>query len=522
MKRPLLCCLTLGLSLLPSAAAEAPRPNILLIVADDLGYSDIGSYGGEIQTPHLDQLATDGLRFTQFYNCGVCVTTRASIYTGLYPRFPGRASGANAALAPDMPSLGRQLQAAGYQTALTGKWHLGHEAPNRPIDRGFDEFYGLLDGASSFFDPKKPDPEFYNGGVVRNFAHNEQEVMVFPDDYYTTDAFTDHAIKTLLDFAAEDRPFFINLNYTAPHFPLHARPEDIEKYRGKYAGGYQQIRVRRQKRQTELGLFGTDPVSLSARESRASDFRYDYGAANWDDLNEATRAREEERMEVYAAMVDRMDQGIGRVLAALESTGQADHTLVVFISDNGGCASWPTEETEAAFEAYNSGIPVGDPRGYEFVGQTWGWAQNAPFRRHKTWVYEGGIATPMIVRWPAKITPGTITHEPGHVVDFLPTFLELSNAAEIPVEAEGQSLLPSFHGDKRPPRELGWALFGNYAWREGNLKLIYNVARQEWELYDLGEDRAETLNIAADHPETVKRLRSAWWDWAKRCGITEL
>lgn len=519
--RYLLGCLALGVGGLCGDQPDE-RPNILLIIADDLGYSDIGSYGGEIQTPHLDQLATDGLRFTQFYNCGVCVTTRASLYTGLYPRFPGRASGANAGLQPGMPSLGRLLRDAGYQTALTGKWHLGHQAPHRPIDRGFDEFYGLLDGCSSFFDPKKPDPEFYNGDVIRNFAHNEAEVEAFPADFYATDAFTNHAIATLQRFAANERPFFINLNYTAPHFPLHALPEDIARYRGKYDDGYGATRRARHIRQQKLGLFDSATVELSAPEARSSDFRYDYGATDWADLDAPGRAREAERMEVYAAMVDRMDQGIGRVLAALEATGQADNTVVIFLSDNGGCASWPTEESETDFEAYNANIPVGDPRGYEFVGKTWGWVQNAPFRRHKVWVYEGGIATPMIVKWPAKITSGEITHQPGHVVDFLPTLLDIAGTGPSADVFEGQSLLPIFHGGTRPSPQLGWALFGNYAWREGSLKLIYNVAQKDWELYDLATDRSENHNIAPAHPTTVDRLKQAWWAWAARCGITEL
>jgi arylsulfatase len=269
-------------------------------------------------------------------------------------------------------------------------------------------------------------------------------------------------------------------------------------------------------------LFGVQPIALSGAETRTSDFRYDYGAANWADLSSARRAREAERMEVYAAMVDRMDQGIGRVLAALEESGESDHTVVIFLSDNGGCASWPTPETEAAFEAYNAGIPVGDPRGYEFVGQTWGWVQNAPFRRHKVWVYEGGIATPLIVRWPAEIAAGGISHQPGHVVDFLPTLLDLAGAAEMPEELEGRSLLPWWQGTAPAPRELGWALFGNYAWREGHLKLIYNVARKDWELYDLATDRTETTNLAAQRPAEVARLRKAWWQWARRCGIETL
>ncbi|MEM7014856.1 MAG: sulfatase-like hydrolase/transferase [Verrucomicrobiota bacterium] len=241
------------------------RPNILLILADDLGYSDLGCYGGEIATPNLDQLAADGMRFTQFYNCSVCVTTRSALLTGLYPR-----QGERPRLRENMITLGEALRSAGYATALTGKWHLGSEAPLRPIDRGFDEYYGLLDGCANFFNPAKQDPEFYNGGRFRAFAHNEERITEFPDGYYMTDAFSDHAIETLQRFAEDDRPFFIHLCYTAPHFPMHAFPEDIEPYRGNYADGYLQLRERRHKRQSEMGLFASQPKLRLPRTKRVT------------------------------------------------------------------------------------------------------------------------------------------------------------------------------------------------------------------------------------------------------------
>ena len=505
------------------------RPNIILILADDMGYSDIGSFGGEIATPSLDQLAREGLRFTQFYNCGVCVTTRSGMYTGLYPRFPGEASAANSSLRPEMTTLGSVLKAAGYQTAITGKWHLGHDSPRRPIDRGFDEFYGLLDGCCNFFNPAQPDPEFYNGGLVRHFAHNAETITSFPEDYYATDAFTDHAIATLERYAATGRPFFLNINYTAPHFPLHAREEDMARYRGQYRGGYERLRRDRYARQIRSGLFNPNAAWLSAADAKASDFRYDNDIVPWTDLDPDTRRLEEARMEAYAAMVDRMDQGIGRVMQALEASGEADNTIVIFFSDNGGCASWPTEDVEPEFVNYNEGIPVGDGRGYEFVGKAWGWAQNAPFRRHKVWTYEGGIATPMIVRWPERVAAGTLTRQPGHVIDLMPTFVELAGAEypqtregrEVP-PMEGRSLLPIWEGGRREAPDMGWALFSNYAWREGDRKIVFNRSRQEWELYDLKGDRTETRNLAKQNPAEVERMVAAWWKWAERCGITKM
>jgi arylsulfatase len=493
------------------------RPNVLLILCDDLGFSDLGCYGGEIHTPHLDQLATDGMRFTQFYNCAVCVTTRSALLTGLYPRQMRRPR-----LRTDMMTLGEALRRAGYATSLTGKWHLGSGPLLRPIDRGFDEYYGLLDGCCNFFNPAKQDPVFYNGGRFRPFAHNESRITEFPPGYYTTDAFSDHAIETVQRFAKGDKPFFAHLCYTAPHFPLHAFAEDIERYRGKYSDGYLAMRERRYKRQVELGLFASTP-RLSAAENRKGDYRYDYDVPDWKTLPASERKREEARMEAYAAMVDRMDRGIGRVLAALEDSGVAENTLVMFLSDNGGCASWPDqrEGQERDFVEYNKGIPVGDGRGYEFVGKGWGWAQNAPFRKFKTWCYEGGIATPMIVRWPGTIAPGSITHQIGHVIDFMPTLLELAES-EYPSEfngnpilpVEGETLLPVFRGEKRKRQgALSWELFGNRAIRQGDWKLVWGASEKTWELYDLKTDRSETNNLAEEFPERVIAMARDWEAW---------
>ncbi len=510
-----LCCIW------PSHELSADqRPNILLILCDDLGYSDLGCYGGEIQTPNLDRLAADGMRFTQFYNCAVCVTTRSALLTGLYPRQEKRPR-----LRTNMMTLGEAMCRAGYATSLTGKWHLGSEPPLRPIDRGFSEFYGLLDGCCNFFDPAKQDPVFYNGGRFRPFAHNDQRITEFPEGYYTTDAFSDHAIKTIRRFAKGEKPFFVHLCYTAPHFPLHAFAQDIARYRGKYADGYLAMRQRRHKRQKKLGLFTTQPI-LSAPENKKGDYRYDYDVPDWQNLPTAERRREEARMEAYAAMVDRMDRGIGRVLAALGDSGVADDTVVFFLSDNGGCASWPNgrEGQEAGFIEYNNRIPVGDGRGYEFVGKGWGWAQNAPFRQFKTWCYEGGISTPMIVRWPGKVARGSITHQVGHIIDFMPTLLELAKS-EYPREfngnvilpVEGKSLSSVFRGKQRDGHEsLSWELFGNRAIRQGDWKLVWGASEKRWELYDLKTDRSETNNLAAKFPERVTAMARDWEAWRER------
>ena len=518
LSRRLLLAAGIGLlGCVPHACDAAPRPNVVLILCDDLGFSDLGCYGGEIRTPNLDRLAAEGMRFSQFYNCAVCVTTRAALTTGLYPR-----QGKGGLLRPNMVTLGDVLRQAGYATALTGKWHLGSSAPKRPIDRGFDEYYGLLSGCCNFFNPAKQDPVFYNGGLFRPFAHNDRPIKEFPPGYYTTDAFTDHAIETIERFVKTGKPFFVHLCYTAPHFPLQAPEEDVARYRGKYADGYFTLRERRHKRQIELGLL--DPKwKLSPVDHKTGSFRYDYEVTPWEDV--ADRAREERRMEVCAAMVDRMDQGVGRLLDALDRTGTADDTVVFFLSDNGGCASWPRDE--AGFEEYNRGIPVGDPRGYEFVGRGWGWAQNAPFRRHKVWTYEGGIATPLIVRWPGVVRRGAITHQVGHVIDFMPTLIELADGSypetsggDVIPPAEGKSLVPILRGQKRPPHEtLCWALYGNRAVRQGDWKLVWGASDRRWELYDMAADRTETNDRAAEHPERVKAMAAEWERWAKMCEV---
>ncbi|MBC7821160.1 MAG: sulfatase-like hydrolase/transferase, partial [Planctomycetaceae bacterium] len=308
----------LGLVGLPALAAE--RPNIVLILLDDVGYSDYGCFGSEIETPNIDRLAREGLRFTQFYNNAVCVPTRASLLTGLSPRYVG--AGRSIQLTPEMWTLGEVLQAAGYRTALSGKWHLGRAAPNRPNDRGFEEFFGMLDGCSNHFDPSIPDPPF-EGGRTRVWAWNGEPIQKFPKDFYSSDAITDHAIENIRRFAAdvEKKPFFTHVCFTAAHSPLHAKPADIEKYRDKYSVGWDEIRRRRRERQLELGIIDK-AWSVSAREPEFS---------AWE--QEPLREWKENLMATYAAMVDGIDQNIGRILQTLKETGADRNTLVLVLND---------------------------------------------------------------------------------------------------------------------------------------------------------------------------------------------
>jgi len=496
-------CSLLGVASARSAdkASSGDRPNIVLIMCDDMGYSDVGCYGGEIHTPHIDRLAAEGLRFTQFYNCAKCTTTRASVITGLHPR-----RGKGGLLRQDMVTLGEVLRAAGYQTALSGKWHLGRGETTHPFHRGFDEYYGLLDGCCNFFNPVQRDPP-YKGGRVRTFGHNDELIKQFPDDYYTTDAFSEHAAATIRRFAKSDRPFFVHVCYTAPHYPLHAKPEDIAKYRGKYMAGWDALRLRRHRRQIEMGLI--DPKwELPGRDS---------GTGSWED--EKNKEYEDLRMATYAAMIDSMDQGIGRILDALEEVGAEENTLVMFLSDNGGCAENPGGTVVTR-------IP-GPKEYYVAVGRPWAYAQNTPFRRYKAWVHEGGIATPLIVRWPKVVKPDTITHQVGHIIDFMPTFAELART-EYPTEyhgqkiipVEGKSLLPIFQGKTRPGHEtLCWEWAGNRAVRQGKWKLVWDKELRAWELYDLEADRTETKDLSADYPHRVQDMIETWNSWAERTGL---
>lgn len=501
-------------------APAATRPNIVLILADDLGFSDLGCYGGEIPTPNLDRLAGEGMRFTQFYNCAVCLTTRASLLTGLYPRM-----GPDGLLRRNMVTLAEVLRAAGYRTSLSGKWHMGSKPESLPTAWGFDEYYGLADGACNYFDPVRPEPDFYMKGKVRPFFHNTTPVREFPADYYTTDAFADHAIEMIGRFTKNEskKPFFVHLCFTAPHVPLHAPEEDIARHRGRYDDGYFRLREARFERQKRLGIMDA-AWKLPPVDEKLGPAQYDYDVEPWESTD---RARQTRRMEVYAAMVEIMDRNVGRVLQALDDAKVAENTVVMFLSDNGGCASLPVDLQ--GWRAYNGDTPPGSKETYDFCGPGWGWAQSAPFRRYKTWCYEGGISTPLIVRWPGVVKPNSLTREAGHVMDLMPTLAELAQT-EHPATYEGRSILPT-EGKSLAPllREgrrdghdfLCWYLFGNRAVRQGKWKLDWGLSRGRWELYDMEADRTETRDLASEQPERVAAMAALWTEWARRAEVEE-
>ncbi|MGY8640993.1 MAG: arylsulfatase [Verrucomicrobiales bacterium] len=492
---------------LTSRAAD--QPNIILIMADDMGWSDIGCYGSEISTPNIDRICSEGMQFTNFYNNAKCTTTRASLLTGLYPRNGGKGI---ELLNENMLTLGEALKLAGYQTGLSGKWHNGSKAPHRPFDRGFEASYGLWDGCCNFFDPNQPDPKF-KGGKVRFFGQNDERITEFPDDFFTSGAFTDHAIETITKQSATKKPFFHYLPYTAPHYPLHAKPEDIAKYKGKYDAGWDALRKSRYDRQVEMGLIdpklfpdpGLNPNNKPFAEGKNED-------TEWESL----------RMETYAAMVDNMDQNIGRVLATLDDLKIADNTIIMFLSDNGACAETPGG-------AGNTEHRPGPKDWYSHVGPNWAYAQNAPFARYKSHTHEGGVASPFVIRWPGKIKAGSKTDQVGHIIDFMPTFLDvadgkfpMSNDGKPLLRPEGISLVPVLTGEEaaiKRPAPLFWFWSKKRAIREGVWKLVWESPKNGWELYNLGLDRTETNNVAEKQASKVAQMSKKWYAWAALTGV---
>ncbi len=533
-----------GLAVLGCGGTDsATRPDIVLIMADDMGFSDLGSYGGEIDTPSLDRLASHGLRFSHFYNTARCCPTRASLLTGLYAHQAGVGHmmgddglpGYRGDLAANAITIAEALGEAGYGTYMSGKWHVTRHVGqwtgndeltsthNWPLQRGFDRFYGTIHGAGSFYDPI-------------SLTEGNTPVDLEPHDdsdapYYYTDAISEYAARFVREHAAGDRsgdPLFLYVAHTAPHWPLHALPEDIERYRGRYAAGWDAIREERQKRLLELGLIDDD-WTLAERDPRVP---------AWEDVPHRERPWFERAMEVYAAQIDRMDQGIGKLVAALEETGRLDNTLILFLADNGGCAEvltdrWtglaiPRETLDGSPVAVGNDRDVlpGPESSYQSYGPHWAHASNTPFRLYKHWVHEGGIASPLIVHWPARIAEGGgIVRETAHVIDLMATALDAAGAthpanragsASIPVE--GVSLLPAFQAQPLDREAVFWEHEGNRAVRSGKWKLVSRHPGT-WELYDLVADRTEANDLARAEPEQVAALATLWNDWATRTGV---
>lgn len=528
-------------------AKEVKKPNILVILADDLGYSDIGCYGGEIETPNLDRLAKNGMRFTNFYNAGRSCPTRASLLTGLYPHqagvgrmtFDEHKPGYRGTMSHNGITIAEVLKESGYQTGMIGKWHVAetplkedqrewlahqvyHEefAPknNYPVKRGFQDFYGTIYGVVNFFDPF-------------SLVNGVEPVRNVPENYYSTIALADSAVSYVDRYSKSDKPFFLYLSFHAPHWPLHALPEDIVKYEEKYKIGWEAIREERYARMKQMKLFGDSDDFLSPRQFQDS----------WDD--NSSLEWDARAMAVHAAMVDRMDQEIGKVIKVLEDSGELDNTLILFLSDNGAsnedCQNYAPGENDRPDKMRN-GEPIIYPRNkrvlpgpensFASIGAKWANVVNTPFRYWKAKSYEGGICTPMIAHWPKGIKQkeGSINNDIGHVIDIMATCLDISNS-EYPDEYqgnsiipyEGKSLLPVFEtGEREGHSEICFehfnekALIDNEGW-----KIVMPVTNNKWELYNLRIDRSELTNLSEIYPEKVEDMQERYISWEKKCMV---
>ena len=539
--------------LLAAASLQAAAPNIILIMSDDMGFSDLGCNGGEIQTPNLDRLAQGGVRLSQFYNAGRCCPTRASLLTGLYPHQAGIGHmmedrgqvGYRGDLNGRCVTIAEVLKPAGYRTYAVGKWHVTkHAVPkgpkfNWPLHRGFDRFYGTITGAGSFYDPGTLTRD---DTMISPFADPQYQ----PKQYYYTDAITDHALRFIDEHASaqKDKPFFLYMAYTAAHWPMQALPEDVAKYQGKYDVGYESVRQARLLRMRQMGLI--------AKNAELSPTKGD-----WTEVKD--KAWEARCMEVYAAMIDRMDQGIGRVVSTLEKKGLLQNTLILFLQDNGGCQEAigrqakppafnektfpviaqdairldviPTQTRDGRPVKQGQGIMPGGPNNYIAYGEAWANVSNTPHREYKHFVHEGGISTPLIAHWPVGIPAaqqGKIASQPSHLIDLMATCADVA-AAKYPAEFNGQtiqpmegvSLLPALQGRSQGSRSIFWEHEGNRAHRLGPWKLVMKE-NKPWELYYIDQDRAELHDLAATEPERVSAMAAAWDAWAARAQVLPL
>lgn len=496
-------------SQIPSLAAD--KPNIIVILVDDMGFSDIGCYGSEIPTPNLDKLAEGGVRFTQFYNTGRCCPTRASLLTGLYPHQAGighmtqnkGVPGYQGKLNEQCVTLAEVLRPAGYFTTMCGKWHVGQEQGVTPWGRGFDR--SINAAAGGFYYPDSPRTDlFLNGEKVGRRGGK------LPDEWYSTDLWTDFGIKFIDEALAVKKPFFLYLAHNAPHFPLQAPQDEIAKFRGKFKAGWDTLRDQRHAKQLELGIVDkTWPMVRRPEEVKA-----------WNDVPANEQERFDHIMAIYAATIAHMDASIGRLVAALRERGVLDNTLILFMSDNGGNA-------ESGPNGKFDGDPPGSAKSDVFTGQSWATLSNTPFRRYKHYNHEGGIATPLIAHWPAGIKArGALRKQPGHLVDVMATCVDVSGATypkefggHSIVPPEGTSLVPAFDDKSLQRDALYWEHEGNAAVRSGDMKLVRQGRGGKWELYDLKRDRTELQDLAGEHPEQVEQLAAKWEAWAERAHV---
>ena len=469
------------------SAETQPRPNVVLIMADDLGFADLGCYGSEIQTPNLDRLAANGLRLTQFYNTAKCHSSRVSLLTGVYCDQAGSESLRRGA------TIAEVLSKAGYFTAMVGKWHLSQQ----PTDFGFDRYWGHLSGATNFF---TGDDTFRLNGEKWDVP---EQLNGRP--FYTTHAIGDFALRFLDEATESDRPFLLYVAFNAPHYPLQAPRDAVRKYDGVYDAGWDEVRRERHRRQIESGLL-PEKWKLSPRPEHIP---------AWEELPEDEQQWEADRMEVFAAMVDVLDQNVGRIVDDLKKKGVLENTLFLFCSDNGAC---PFERTRGR------NLKPWNPKSYWTYDASWAHVGNTPFRLYKQNQHEGGISSPFIAHWPKGLEtePGTISRQPGHLIDFMATLIDVADA-EYPTQIgdrrieplQGKSLLPIFQGKTRQPHDALYFHFStDRALRQGDWKLV-SAKRGRWELYNLADDRTETNDLASQHPERVQQMAAKWFDMAE-------
>lgn len=532
-----LFCFALFLTLFVTSSAyalEASRPNVILIMVDDMGFSDIGCYGSEIETPNIDSLAAGGVRFSQFYNSGRCCPTRATLMTGLHPHQtgigwmtnpPGNKRGDSKPpayqgyLNRNCVTIAEVLKQANYATYMAGKWHLGYTVRDCwPLQRGYEKYFGCVSGATRFFHPIEP----------RGMTFGNENIKTPPSTtdrpFYTTDAFTDYAIRFLGEHQQEktrkDKPFFLYLAYTAPHWPLQAHEEDIDKYRGKYKIGWDELRKQRFARQKKTGLISAD-TRLSPR---------DKSVPAWDSLSAEKQKEMALKMAIYAAMIDRVDQNIGNLVNWLKDHQQYENTLILFLSDNGGCA-----EGGKLGRGEFLDIEKRNQETANSYGTAWANASNTPFRLYKHYAQEGGSATPFIMHWPQQIKPSqSWFREPAQLIDVMPTIVDVAGAS-YPKEHKGKSihtldgisLRPALNGKTLNRKAPIFIEHENNAFvRVGDWKLVgrgvspaSGLKPEKWELYDVQKDRTELNNLASNHPEKVKELSTQWQAWAKRVNV---
>jgi arylsulfatase len=521
MKKLLILPLLAGIGFIAVAQKTGvKKPNIIIILADDMGYSDINCFGSDIQTPNINALAKTGLVMTQFYNSSRCCPSRASLLTGLYQHQAGVGDMVNTRKEPayqgylnhNCVTIAEALKAGGYNTYMAGKWHVGTAPENWPVKRGFDHYFGLIDGAGSYFNPTAS----YRPNQHLTVALDDKPFTPGPN-WYSTDNYADYAVKYIKDNKTTGKPFFLYMAFTSPHWPLQALPEDIAKYKGKFMKGWDVLREERLKKMITLGIVPKD-TKLSPRDKNVPE---------WNSLTQEEKVDFDDKMAVYSAMVDRMDQNIGRIRQALKETGVDQNTLIMFLSDNGASSEYTKGNGFLPEIIAASKKPASDPTSFTTYGFPGANVSNTPLRLFKHWEYEGGTATPFIAYAPSIIKQHIQTDQPGHLIDLMATCLDVAGVTypktyngNTITPTEGVSLLPLMKGKTwKGNNALFFEHEGNRAVRQGDWKLVSQYPENQWALYNIKTDRAELNDLSTKYPDRVKQMEALYNEWAPRAGV---